>query len=198
MAARKKTRPTTRAGRKGDPRLSTRQLLFVDEYLVDFNGSAAAVRAGYSKKCAAQTAYKMVRKAHVLDRIMVRIQQRMKDAEERADDEWKRIEEIAFGQLTDLVSWDGEGTVTIKPSGELTGKGRAIAQEITVYRTPDGGMTIRIKARDPLPALKLLAERREKEQAAKQDEEGPRHLGTIFYFDAGARQGASVDRDTAE
>lgn len=120
---RPKKRPTTRAGRRGEPRLSIKQLLFVDECLVDFVGSKAAVRAGCAEKSAAVTA----------------------------------------------------------------------AKEIAVHRMPEGGTTIRIKARDPLPALKLLAERREKEKAAKQDEEGPRHFGTIFYFDRGAKVKATIE-----
>ncbi len=101
---RPKKRPTTRAGRRDDPRLTVKRLLFIDEYLVDFNGAAAAVRAGYSKRSAAETAYKLLRNAQVLDRVMLRIHQRMKATEERADEEWKRIAEIAFGQLTDIAS----------------------------------------------------------------------------------------------
>ena len=185
---RPKKRPTTSAGNRGVHCLSTKQLLFIEEYLVDFVGSAAAMRAGYSEKSAAQTAYKMLRNAHALDRIMHRLRKRMKDAEERGDNEWRRMADIAFSQLTDLVSWDGEGEVTIKPREELIAKGRAAAKEIAVYRTPKGGTSTVIKARDPLPALKLLAERREKEKTAEAaDEKGPKHFGTIFYFDRGAK-----------
>lgn len=40
--------------------LTTRQRRFVEEYLVDFNGSAAAVRAGYSAKRPECIAYEML------------------------------------------------------------------------------------------------------------------------------------------
>jgi hypothetical protein len=42
------------AGRSGQRLASLRpkQLRFIDEYLIDMNGTAAAVRAGYSAKCA--------------------------------------------------------------------------------------------------------------------------------------------------
>ena len=37
-------------------KLTAKQIRFVDEYLVDFNGTQAAIRAGYSEKTAAATA----------------------------------------------------------------------------------------------------------------------------------------------
>ncbi len=71
----------------------------------------------------------------------------------------------------------------ITASEDLTAKGRAIAEEVRMVPGKYGTSTT-VKARDPLPALKLLAERREKEKQAKQEQgDGPRHLGTIFYFE---------------
>ena len=43
--------------RNSSSNLTARQLRWIDEYLVDFNGAAAAVRAGYSRKCARSIAY---------------------------------------------------------------------------------------------------------------------------------------------
>lgn len=184
----KKSRPKPKRGptsKKHLGKLTYKQLMFCAEFPVDFNITQAAIRAGYSKKSAHQIGWRLLRTATVLEKIEYHLRKRVKDAEARGDDEWRRIAEIAFGQLTDLVSWDMDG-VTVIPSEELTAKGRATVKEFAIYDLPEGGSKTVVKGRDPLPALKLLAERREKEKAATQGEEGPQHMGTIFYFDAGA------------
>jgi phage terminase small subunit len=45
--------------------LTAKQKRFIDEYMVDRNGAAAAVRAGYSKRCAKEAAYELLTKAHI-------------------------------------------------------------------------------------------------------------------------------------
>lgn len=45
--------------------LSPKQERFVAEYLVDLNATAAAIRAGYSEKTAAQTAHNLLKKPHI-------------------------------------------------------------------------------------------------------------------------------------
>ena len=59
--------------------LQDKQKLFVSEYLQDLNGSAAAVRAGYSRKSARQTA------SHLLTKHDIRalVQEKQLETEER-------------------------------------------------------------------------------------------------------------------
>ena len=45
---------------------------FVDEYLVDLNGTQAAIRAGYSEKTAAQQASRLLRNVKVQQAIATR------------------------------------------------------------------------------------------------------------------------------
>ena len=47
------------------PQLSGKQLRWIDEYLVDFNGAAAAVRAGYSPKTARSIACELLTKPDI-------------------------------------------------------------------------------------------------------------------------------------
>jgi phage terminase small subunit len=49
--------------------LSPKEVLFVAEWLVDKNASAAAVRAGYSPKSAKRTAFELLRKPRVMDAV---------------------------------------------------------------------------------------------------------------------------------
>ena len=50
-------------------KLADKQELFVREYVVDFNGTQAAIRAGYSKRGATTTAHKLLQKGTVSSRI---------------------------------------------------------------------------------------------------------------------------------
>ena len=45
--------------------LTPKQQRFVDEYLIDLNGTQAAIRAGYSPNAAAEQAYEHLRKPHI-------------------------------------------------------------------------------------------------------------------------------------
>src|SRR4051794_28830268 len=52
-----------------DVKLTARQTRFVQEYLVDLNGTQAAIRAGYSRGSAAVEASRLLRNAKVFDAI---------------------------------------------------------------------------------------------------------------------------------
>jgi phage terminase small subunit len=45
--------------------LRPKQKRFCEEYLVDFNATQAAIRAGYSKRTAAEISYEHLRKPHI-------------------------------------------------------------------------------------------------------------------------------------
>lgn len=64
---------------KGASALNAKQQRFVDEYLVDLNGTQAAIRAGYAPGSADVTAARLLGDA----RVQAYIQKRMKDREER-------------------------------------------------------------------------------------------------------------------
>jgi phage terminase small subunit len=59
--------------------LSTKQLAFIDEYLIDRNGAQAAIRAGYSASCARQTASRLLAHADIRSAI----DRRLEDLSER-------------------------------------------------------------------------------------------------------------------
>jgi len=49
--------------------MNARQARFVQEYLVDRNGTGAAIRAGYSQRTAASIAHELLRKPEVADAV---------------------------------------------------------------------------------------------------------------------------------
>jgi len=53
-------------------KLNTRHSRFIDEYLVDFNGAQAAIRAGYSPNAAKEQAYHLLTNTHIRDEVQKR------------------------------------------------------------------------------------------------------------------------------
>ena len=51
--------------RNGSTTLTSKQLRWIDEYLIDFNGAASAVRAGYSPKTSRAIACELLTKPHI-------------------------------------------------------------------------------------------------------------------------------------
>jgi len=52
-----------------DRKLNPKQLMFCSEYVIDFNGTQAAIRAGYSKKTARQIADQLLTKLDIQAKI---------------------------------------------------------------------------------------------------------------------------------
>ncbi len=92
-----KTQKPKRAGAvRPDPKLTPKQLRFVAEYLVDLNGTQAAIRAGYSAKTAEQMAYQLLQKTSVKKAISAA----RKDQQDRTEITADRVLREAWNILT--------------------------------------------------------------------------------------------------
>jgi len=70
---------------ENDDELNEKQALFIKEYLVDLNGAAAAIRAGYSEKTARSIASKMLTKLHIQKALLEAMKKRANKVELNAD-----------------------------------------------------------------------------------------------------------------
>lgn len=134
--------------------LAARRSRFVDEYLIDLNGSQAAIRAGYSEKGANASAARLL--ANVS--IQAAIQERMKDREQRTeitqDRVLKELARIGFADLREIFTstghikrpdeWsDAMGAavssieVVVRPSGEVDEEGRPEVEHVHKIRLWD-------------------------------------------------------------
>lgn len=66
--------------------LTNKQQRFVEEYVVDFNATQAAIRAGYSTKTAHSTGWENVRKPEIAEAIQAALAERAEQA--AIDAEW--------------------------------------------------------------------------------------------------------------
>ena len=149
--------------------LTGKQKMFVLEYLVDLNATAAARRAGYSEKTAEIIGHENLRKPNIQAAIGEAQQKREKRTEITSDKVLQQLAKIAFGDIKDFVAFenarverdigeDEEGNtiklikeysaVKIRPSDEVDGTLLAEVSE-----TKDG---LKIKRHDSLKALELI------------------------------------------
>lgn len=156
-------RPTTKAAREAarvrsvpDPELvvcNEKELAFIDEWMLDFNGSRAMLRAGITSKPQVARVYASV----YLDRphVLLEIARRRKCSAERLDQARERmieeLQRIALTNIEDVVDWGPKGLV-VRNRGALLQEHKAAIAEISETRGP-AGRTIRVKMHPKIEAI---------------------------------------------
>lgn len=98
--------PATKKVRKKPPLKATpKQERLVDEYLVDLNITAAAIRAGYSPKSANDIGREMLALPHIATLVAARMRDRAERTRMQSDDVLKRLEEIATADPRELIEY---------------------------------------------------------------------------------------------
>ena len=131
-----------------------KQIKFCREYIIDFNGTQAAIRAGYSKKTANEQSSKMLAKVNIQDFIKKLIQEQIKRTEITADKVVEEFAKVAFANSKDYYNKNNHLIAVPDLSDD---KAAAIA-EITFRKIP-GGQEDEIKYRlhSKIQALDALA-----------------------------------------
>lgn len=130
--------------------LNDRWRLFAEEYIIDLNGTQAAIRAGYSKKTAQQIASRMLTNVLVRDYIHELIEKRSKSTEITAERVLKEMALIAYGNMKDFIEFDENG-IRLKNQKDLTREQLGIISELTIEKSKKGGKTsskIKLYAKD--------------------------------------------------
>ncbi len=131
-------------------KLTQKQKLFAQEYLVDLNATRAAQRAGYSKNTARTKASLLLANSGVQKLIQAAIQKREQRIEISQDQILIELARIGFGDPREVLSWAGN-SLTLKDSNELSdGAAASIAE---VVETSQG---LKIKRHDKVKAIELL------------------------------------------
>ena len=109
--------------------LNEKQKRFAAEYLVDLNASAAARRAGYSKKTAGAQAFKLLKIAEIQAEIQRNMQKRAARTEVTQDRVVNELARLGFSDLRAVAAWDATGSQW-KSSDELTDDAAAGIKDI--------------------------------------------------------------------
>lgn len=109
--------------------LSKKHKRFCHEYLKDYNGAQAAIRAGYSSTGSNVNAHRILNRPEVkeyLKSIMAPIEEEMEATSQRT---LKELSRLAFHDPGDYFKRDAKGKLVIKDIDELTKAQRAAIAE---------------------------------------------------------------------
>lgn len=134
--------------------LTPRQQRFVDEYLLDLNGTQAAIRAGYSAKTANEQAARLLTYASVSAAILEAKRARSERTKVNADWLLDRLADETVADIADLYAEDG----SVKPVHQWPMIWRqGLVAGIEVERIAEGmGTVTKIKISDRLKRLELI------------------------------------------
>lgn len=135
--------------------LTPRQQIFVLEYLIDLNGTQAAIRAGYARSGAKSQAHHLLRRPEISAAIRDAMAERARRTgitRERVLEEYARI---AFADLRLLADWDERGPSLVE-AARLPPEASAIIAVIEATEDEEGER-IRIATFAKLKALESLA-----------------------------------------
>lgn len=167
----------------GDRPLNERQLRFIEAYLVEPNGAAAARAAGYAEKGCYVTAHGLLQDSRIQAAIAAARAERSARARKSADDVLQELERIGFASLRDVAAWDS-GSLQLKDSDALEEAAAASVAEVKC-RVTESGITVSIKQHSKLGALKLLAEHHGiLKQKGGEDDDGATDDGIYIDDDA--------------
>ena len=92
-------------------KLTTKQQLFVDEYLVDLNATRAAIRAGYSEKTAEYQASRLLKNVKIEKALTIRMKARERRTAITHDKVLEDIERIKQDAMQLVPDKDGNMTM---------------------------------------------------------------------------------------
>ena len=156
-------------------KMTLKQERFVKEFLLDLNGTQAAIRAGYSEKTARSIAQENLTKPDIVCAIQKAQAERSVTLQITSHGVLAQLMEIAQASIADVVEWR-ENQLDVKPSNALNQSTLRAIHSITIRGGESGPPTISVRMHDKLRALELCG----------------KHLG-IFNKDAHAGPPEYVD-----
>ena len=91
--------------------LNDKQRRFVDEYLIDLNGTQAAIRAGYSKRTANEQAARLLANVSVRSHLQTLMDKRAERVERTADDVLRDIGKVKESCMAEVYDKEGNATM---------------------------------------------------------------------------------------
>lgn len=146
--------------RESNDNLTAKQQAFISEYLKDFNGTQAAIRAGYSESGARQEGHRLLTNAD----IRREIDRYFQDLGLTGERLLAELMAMAFADFSDYVQVDEGGGVQAKALHSLPyGKSKAIKkikESRRIKENPDGSIfvdsTLEYELHDKHKALEVL------------------------------------------
>ncbi len=134
-------------------RLTKKQQKFCEEYLIDLNGTQAAIRAGYSSDTAAEIASENLTKPNIRACIDEAIAIRSKRTGVNQDRVIRELARLAFVNADELIDTK---TATVKDSASEDDTAAIASVKVKIVEGDFDSVEREIKLCDKLKALELL------------------------------------------
>ena len=148
-------------GTGSEPKLTTKQRRFIEEYCVDFNATQAAIRAGYKKSAAKATGAENLTKPDISKAVTDRLDELAMKPEEGT----KRLADMGRGTFAAFMKVDEKGNIKLDLTSEEAQKNLHLIKKIkqtTKNSTVEGVKTettfFEIELHDSKDAIKTLLE----------------------------------------
>jgi len=145
---------TKKPGRPKPGGLTPKQALFVREYPIDCNATAAAIRAGYSRKGARTEGTRLLQNAVVQAKISAMVDNKLSKVDMTFDDLLEQATHIGNATVDKLFNPKGWEMV---PPSELPNGIKSALQSVDVVHQPDGTVSYKYRFWPKLQALDLIA-----------------------------------------
>jgi phage terminase small subunit len=143
-------------------KLTAKQALFVREYPVDLNATAAARRAGYSEKAARQIGMENLTKPAIQEALQEVMGRRAKRVQVRSDDVIRELMRLGFANMLDYIKVQSDGSAYVDLSTVNRDQAAAITEvyaEVVMEGSGEDKIPVRkvrIKLADKKGPLELL------------------------------------------
>ncbi len=140
-------------------KLTDKQALFVREYTVDFNATAAAIRAGYSAPTAYSIGQENLTKPHIDAAIKTLLTERARKLDITGERVLQALAEIAFANFADFLEITPDGSASINLAKIDCANAGGIAKITCDTMRIDGQEVVRtsVKLGNKFAALATLA-----------------------------------------
>jgi phage terminase small subunit len=129
--------------------LNEKQIRFCQEYIIDLNASAAAIRSGYSEKTAGIIGFENLRKPKIAEKIAELIKNRSMEVKIEAEDVLKRLKTVLEADVIDICTMNKDQLKDLPPE---------VRQMVVGYKeTPtEHGSIVELKFFDKHKALEMI------------------------------------------
>lgn len=135
--------------------MTEKQERFVEEYLIDLNGTQAAIRAGFSPKTAAEQACRMLKGGHVKDAIDKAMAERSKRTGITQDRVLRELARLAFVNPADVMNLN---EAVVMDEASLDDLAAIASVKVKTIPTEDGEIVEReVKLYDKNKSLDMLS-----------------------------------------
>lgn len=161
-------------------KLTARQKVFCDEYLIDLNATQAAIRAGYSPATANRIGSRLLTNVDIRARIEKAMAERSKRTGINADRVIRELARIAFVNAADVIDFQ---TATIAHGASEDDTAAIASFRVKTIPTAEGeGVEREIRMFDKLKALELLGKHL---GLFSKDQESNTPITVIVHYDYG-------------